>query len=125
MLFGAVFGPCGGLFNTFDAAFTAAGIPLDYSVVGIAFTVVGLYLACMLPAVNRTAKADFSIFFFGACGVLSSGLTVLGILQAAFNLFNGWALLLDGVVGFYAVIATVSNSLGMKPPFGKPFVQPR
>lgn len=48
-----------------------------------------------------------------------------GHLQAAFNLFNGWALLLDGVVGFYAVIATVSNSLGMKPPFGKPFVQPR
>ena len=79
MLFGAVFGPCGGLFNTFDAVFTAAEIPLDYSVVGIAFTVVGLYLACMLPAVNRTAKADCFIFFFGACGVLSSGLTVLGI----------------------------------------------
>ena len=36
----------------------------------------------------------------------------------------GWALFLDGVAGFYAVIATVSNSLGMKIPFGKPFVQP-
>lgn len=125
VLFGAVFGSCGGLFNTFDAVFARAGIPFDYSVVGIAFTLAGLYLACMLPAVSHTTKVDFFIFFFGACGVLGSGLTVLGILPAAFNLFNGWALFLDGVVGFYAVIATVSNSLGMKLPFGKPFVQPR
>lgn len=124
VLFGAVFGSCGGLFNTFDAVFAKAGIPFDYSVVGIAFTLAGLYLACMLPAVSRTTKVDFFIFFFGACGVLGSGLTVLGILPATSNLFNGWALFLDGVVGFYAVIATVSNSMGMNLPFGKPFVQP-
>ena len=122
VLFGAVFGACGGLFNTLDAVFAAAGIPFDYSVVGIAFTLAGLYLTCMLPAVIRTTKVDFLIFLFGACGVLGSGLTVLGILPVSFNLFNGWALFLDGVVGFYAVIATVSNSMGLSFPLGKPFV---
>ena len=122
VLFGAEFGACGGLFNTLDAVFAAAGFPFDYSVVGIAFTLAGLYLTCMLPAVIRTTKVDFLIFLFGACGVLGSGLTVLGILPASFNLFNGWALFLDGVVGFYAVIATVSNSMGLLLPLGKPFV---
>lgn len=121
VLFGAVFGACGDLFNTLDAVFAAAGIPFDYSVVGIAFTLAGLYLTCMLPAVIHTTKVDFLIFLFGACGVLGSGLTVLGILPASFNLFNGWALFLDGVVGFYAVIAGVSNSMGMSMPLGKPF----
>ena len=61
VLFGAVFGSCGGLFNTFDAVFAKADIPFDYSVVGIAFTLAGLYLACMLPAVSRTTKVDFFV----------------------------------------------------------------
>ena len=125
ILFGAVFGACGGLFNTVSGIFAKYGIEFDYSVVGIAFTLAGLYLFLMLPAVTRASKIDFFIFFFGALGVTGSGLTVLGLLPPAFNIFNGWALFLDGVVGFYAVIATVSNSMGMNIPMGKPFRAPK
>lgn len=65
ILFGAVFGSCGGLFNTFDAVFARAGIPFDYSVVGIAFTLAGLYLACMLPAVNLPLGKLPTLYCFG------------------------------------------------------------
>ena len=125
VLFGAVFGSCGGLFNTFGDLFAKWGIPFNYSVVGIPFTLAGLYLLCLLPGMLRTTKVDFLIFFFGALGVLGSGLTILGLFPAAFNIFNGWALFCDGVVGFYAVIATVLNSLGLNIPMGKPFRAPK
>ena len=122
VLFGAVFGSCGGLFNTFSGIFAQFGIPFDYKVVGIAFALAGLYLLFLLPGVAKVDKVNFFIFLFGALGVLGSGLTILGILPSAFNLFNGWALFLDGVVGFYAVIATILNSLGYNLSFGKPFL---
>ena len=122
VLFGAVFGSCGGLFNTFSGIFAQFGIPFDYKVVGIAFVLAGLYLLFLLPGVAKVDKVNFFIFLFGALGVLGSGLTILGILPGTFNLFNGWALFLDGVVGFYAVIATVLNSLGYNLSFGKPFL---
>ena len=125
LLFGAVFGACGGLFNTFSPLFEHWGIPFDYSLVGIAFLLAGLYLIFMLPGVIKVTKVDFFIFLFGAMGVTGSGLSVLGIASPALNLFNGWSLFADGVVGFYAVIATILNSLGMNLPFGKPFVQPK
>lgn len=67
ILFGAVFGSCGGLFNTFDAVFARAGIPFDYSVVGIAFTLAGLYLACMLRrSTCRLASSPPYIVLAGA-----------------------------------------------------------
>lgn len=122
VLFGAVFGSCGGLFNTFSEIFAKYGISFDYKVVGIAFSLAGLYLLLLLPGLARVSKVDFFIFFFGALGVLGSGVTILGFLPPAFNLFNGWALFADGVVGFYAVIATVLNSLGFQLSMGKPFI---
>lgn len=122
VLFGAVFGSCGGLFNTFSEIFAKYGIPFDYKVVGIAFTLAGLYLLCLLPAVAKVDKVNFFIFFFGALGVLGSGVTILGFLPSSFNLFNGWALFMDGVVGFYAVIATILNTFDYHLPFGKPFI---
>lgn len=125
VLFGAVFGSCGGLFNTFSDLFARWGIPFNYSVVGIPFTLAGLYLLFLLPGMLRTTKVDFLIFFFGGLGVLGSGLTILGLLPPSFNLFNGWALFCDGVVGFYAVIAIVLNSLGLNVPMGTPFCAPK
>lgn len=44
LLFGAVFGGCGGLFNTMSPIFEHLGIPFDYSIVGYAFLLAGLYL---------------------------------------------------------------------------------
>lgn len=53
------------LFNTFESVFARAGIPFDYSVVGIAFTLAGLYLACMLPAVNLPLGKLPTLYCFG------------------------------------------------------------
>ena len=125
LVFGAVFGACGGLFNTFADILALKGIPFDYSVVGIAFLLAGLYLFSLLPGALRTTKIDFLIFFFGALGVTGSGITVLGWLPPSSNLFNGWALFADGVVGFYSVIATVNTALGINLPMGKPFLAPK
>ena len=121
ILFGAVFGSSGGLFNTFSGVFAKYGIPFNYKVIGIAFLLAGLYLLLLLPGVARIDKVNFFIFFFGAVGVLGSAFTIFGVLPEKFNVFNGWALFMDGVVGFYAVIATILNSLGYHLPFGKPF----
>lgn len=125
LLFGAVFGACGGLFNTFSALFEHWNIPFNYSLVGIPFLLAGLYLIFMLPGVIKVSKIDFLIFLFGAMGVTGSGLSVLGIGGQALNLFNGWSLFADGVVGFYSVISVTLGSLGVNLPLGKPFIQPK
>lgn len=125
LVFGAVFGACGGMFNTFVEIFGMKGIPFDYSVVGIAFLLAGLYLLCLLPGVIRATKIDFLIFFFGALGVIGSGISVLGWGPPSLNIFNGWALFCDGVVGFYSVISTVIGAFGINLPLGKPFYTPK
>ncbi|MFP3155922.1 hypothetical protein LQZ18_16175 [Lachnospiraceae bacterium ZAX-1] len=122
-LFGAVFGAIGGLFNTFGPIFAHLGIPFEGRIAGIAFTLAGLYLLCMLPGVARFTKVDFFIFFFGFLGVTGSGLVIIGALPPAFNIFNGWALFFDGVVGFYSVIATVLSFCGVILPLGQPFIK--
>lgn len=123
-LFGTCFGGIGGLFNVFGPLFGLWGIPLDYSLFGIPLTMAGIYLFCLLPVVKYASKVDFLVFFFGGIGVTGSGLTILGILPPWFNFINGWALFLDGTVGFYSVIATVLAHCGVIIPVGKPFFRP-
>lgn len=123
LLFGTCFGAIGGLFNVFAPLFALWEIPFDYSLVGIPFTMAGAYLFFMLPGLKYAPKVDFLIFFFGGIGVLGSGLTILGLLPPWFNLINGWALFLDGTVGFYAVMAAVLSFCGVTIPTGKPFFQ--
>ncbi|MDR1835325.1 MAG: hypothetical protein LBQ96_05930 [Fusobacteriaceae bacterium] len=122
-LFGAVFGAIAGLFNTLGPIFAHFGIPFDGSIAGYAFTLAGLYLFFMLPGIARFTKIDFFIFFFGFLGVTGSGLVIIGILPAGFNVFNGWMLLCDGLVGFYAVIGTLLGNCGISIPFGSPFIK--
>ena len=64
ILFGAVFGSCGGLFNTFDAVFARAGIPFDYSVVGIAWQA-SIWRACSRRSTCRLASSPPYIVLAG------------------------------------------------------------
>lgn len=121
LFFGTVFGAIGGFFNTFAPLFAKWGIPLDYSLFGLALAMAGAYLFLVLPGLKYAPKVDFLIFFFGGVGVLGSGLTIMGFLPPWFNIINGWALFCDGLVGFYSVIATVLSFVGVSVPCGKPF----
>ena len=123
LVFGAVFGACNGMFNTFTPLLERAGIPFNYSVFGIALLTAGIYMIFMLPGAIRSTKADFFIFLFAAIGVTTSGLTVLGWVPPFFNYINGWAMFLDGVAGAWGVIGIQLNSVGIPFPLGKPFVE--
>lgn len=60
---------------------------------------------------------------FGGIGVLCYGLTGAGLAPEALNELGAWALLIDGLVGFYTVVGQMLAFGGLKPlPLGKPFL---
>lgn len=61
------------------------------------------------------------MFLFGGLGVLGYGLTGAGLAPAVLNYPAAWCLLVDGVVCFYTVIATMLGFLGIPLSLGKPF----
>ncbi len=122
MIFATVFGGIGGATHVVMTMVGERGIAFCYQICGVAFIVAGVYLLCMLPPLRYAAKTDFLAFLTGGIGVLAYGLTGAGLAPAALNYVGAWALLIDGLVGFYSVISAMIGFAGGKPlPLGKPF----
>ena len=81
----------------------------------------GGYIMTNSLALNQV-KTENITFLTGGVGVLCYGLTGAGIAPAGLNYLGAWALLIDGLVGFYTVCGSMLGFLGHKPfPLGKPF----
>ena len=123
MVFATVFGGIGGATHLTMTLAGNANIAFCYQICGVAFIVAGALLLLMLPGIIYTTKADFICFLSGGIGVLAYGLTGAGICPAWVNYIGAWALLIDGLVGFYTVVGTMLTFLGNKPlPLGKPIL---
>ena len=123
MVFATVFGGIGGATHVVMTLVGEQGIAFCYQICGVAFIVAGALLLLMLPGIIYTTKADFICFLSGGIGVLAYGLTGAGICPAWVNYIGAWALLIDGLVGFYTVVGTMLTFLGNKPlPLGKPIL---
>ena len=122
MIFATVFGGIGGATHLTMVLAGEKAIPFCYQICGVAFIVAGVYLLMMLPGLKTAPKTDFLAFLTGGVGVLCYGLTGAGIAPAGLNYLGAWALLIDGLVGFYTVCGSMLGFLGHKPfPLGKPF----
>ena len=123
MCFATVFGGVGGATHLVLTLSGAQNLDFCYQICGVAFIVAGLLLLLMLPGIIYSTKADFICFLSGGIGVLAYGLTGAGICPEWVNYIGAWALLIDGLVGFYTVVSQMLSFLGNKPlPLGKPFL---
>ena len=121
MIFATVFGGIAGSAHV-TMSIVPSTIPFCYQICGVSFIVAGLFLLLMLPGLKYAPKTDFISFLTGGIGVLCYGLTGAGLAPAGLNYLGAWALLIDGLVGFYTVIASMLGYLGCGPlPLGKPF----
>ncbi len=120
MVFATVFGGVGGATHVSMSLLAEKGITLCYQILGVSFIVAGILLLLMIPAVLYTTKADFICFLSGGIGVLCYGLTGAGLAPAGLNYLGAWALLIDGIVGFYTVVGQMLVFGGCKQlPLGK------
>ena len=121
MIFATVFGGIGGATHVVMTFVGEQGISFCYQICGVAFIVAGIFLLCMIPPMRYAPKTDLIAFISGGVGVLAYGLTGAGLAPAALNYLGAWALLIDGIVGFYSVISAMIAFAGGKPlPLGKP-----
>ena len=125
MVFGAFFGAAGGFTHVAMTIAAELGVPFDYQVLGIVSIVGGAFLLACLPGMLTAAKTDFFSFLTGGLGVLFYGLTGAELLPAGWNYFAAWCLFVDGLIGFYAVTATMLGCTGINLSCGKPFVPPK
>ena len=121
MIFATVFGGIGGATHVVMTFVGEKGISFCYQICGVAFIVAGVFLLCMIPPMRYAPKTDLIAFISGGVGVLAYGLTGAGLAPAFVNYIGAWALLIDGIVGFYSVISAMLAFAGGKPlPLGKP-----
>lgn len=127
MIFATVFGGVGGLTHVSMTIADAKGVAFCYQLCGIAFIAAGVFLLSMVPALlHKGTVCDVLMFLFGGLGLLGYGLTGAGIASAGLNYPSAWCLLVDGVVGFYTVIAGMNGFLGFeKMPLGGPVLKDR
>ncbi len=125
MIFATVFGGIGGLTHVGMTVAGAAGVAFCYQLCGIAFICAGVFLLAMVPTLlHKGTICDVLMFLFGGLGVLGYGLTGAQILPDVVNYPSAWCLLVDGVVGFYTVIAGMVGFLdGVKMPLGGPIIK--
>lgn len=121
MIFATVFGGVGGGTHVAMTIAGAQNVDFCYQVCGVAFIVAGVFLLLMVPGLKYGNKCDFLSFLFGGLGVLGYGLTGAGIAPDWVNIPAAWCLFVDGVVGFYSVIALMLGFLGSPLSLGKPF----
>lgn len=122
MIFATVFGGIGGATHVAMTMAGEQGIAFCYQICGVSFIVAGIYLLCMVPPMRFAAKTDFIAFLTGGIGVLAYGLTGAGLAPGFVNYIGAWALLIDGITGFYSVISAMLAFAGGRPlPLGKPF----
>lgn len=115
MVFATVFGGIGGATHVVMTLVGEKGIDFCYQICGVAFIVAGVLLLFMLPGIVYTTKCDFICFLSGGIGVLCYGLTGAGLVPASLNYVGAWALLIDGLFGFYTVVGAMLGFLGCKP----------
>lgn len=125
MIFATVFGGIAGTAHISLVLFPTINVPFCYQICGVAFIAAGVFLLLMLPGLKYSPKTDFIMFLFGGLGVLGYGLTGAGIAPSWLNYPAAWCLLVDGLTGFYTVIATMLGFLGITMSFGKPFFTPK
>lgn len=125
MIFATVFGGVGGLTHVSMTAASVRDVPFCYQLCGIAFLAASVFLLAMVPALlYKGSVCDVLMFLFGGLGVLGYGLTGAGIAPAVVNYPAAWCLLVDGVVGFYTVIAGMNQFLGFgSMPLGDPILK--
>lgn len=127
MIFATVFGGVGGFTHVSMTIAEVNNVAFCYQLCGIAFISAGVFLLSMVPALlHKGSICDLLMFFFGGLGVLGYGLTGANIAPAALNYPAAWCLLVDGVVGFYTVIAGMNSFLGFgRMPLGEPLLKGR
>lgn len=125
LIFATVFGGIGGATHVVMTLASEKGIAFCYQICGVSFIVAGIYLLLLVPVLRFAPKTDFISFLTGGIGVLCYGLTGAGIAPESLNYVGAWALLIDGITGFYSVISAMIGFAGGKAPsLGKPFFSP-
>ncbi|SMC40682.1 hypothetical protein [Papillibacter cinnamivorans] len=120
-IFATAFGSAAGLTHVLMILSLTHGIPFDYTICGILFTIIGACLLLILPGLRYASKVDFLIFLFGGLGVMFAGLSGAMSVPAYFPLLAGWFLFIDGCVGIYSFLSGMLGFCGLNIPTGKPF----
>lgn len=95
------------------------GWPIDASIMGIVWLWIGIMLGFSLPGSKGEPWIFFVISLLTVVGLLSMGLTTLGILPASITKPTGWLFGVISLMGLYVAVAQHVEFAGLKFPLGK------